>query len=66
MHDWRKWTGFSPAPNVTPPPTPNPNTAMNQAQSDADAMRARRGVLANIYAGASSTAPVSGKTQLGT
>jgi len=53
----------------TPPPTPgvpNPNDAQNAAQSQTDAMRMRRGLLANIYAGASSSAPVSGKTQLGT
>jgi hypothetical protein len=53
----------------TPPPTPgvpNPNDAMNAAQSQTDALRARRGLLANIYAGSSNSAPVSGKTQLGT
>lgn len=53
----------------TPPPTPgvpNPNDAANAAQSQMDAMRQRRGLMANIFAGASSTAPVSGKQQLGT
>lgn len=53
----------------TPPPTPqvpNVNDAANAAQSQTDAMRQRRGLLANIYAGASNTAPVSGKTALGT
>jgi hypothetical protein len=53
----------------TPPPSPgvpNPNTAANAAQTTTDQMRARRGMLANIYAGASNTAPVSGKTALGT
>jgi hypothetical protein len=29
-------------------------------------MRMRRGMLANIYAGGSNIAPVTGKTQLGT
>ena len=53
----------------TPPPTPgvpNANDAANAAQATTDQMRARRGMLANIYAGASSTAPVSGKSALGT
>jgi hypothetical protein len=52
----------------TPPPmpgVPNPNDAANAAQAQTDAMRARRGLLANIYAGASNTAPVTGKQQLG-
>lgn len=53
----------------TPPPTPgvpNPNDAANAAQNLTDQMRMRRGLMANIYAGAGNTAPVSGKTQLGT
>lgn len=49
-----------------PPPPPNPNDAANLAQSQTDSMRMRRGLLANIYAGAGQTQPVSGKTQLGT
>lgn len=52
----------------TPPPppgVPNPNDAANAAQSTTDALRMRRGMLANIFAGASATAPVSGKTTLG-
>jgi hypothetical protein len=63
------WDLFKPK---APPPTPgvpNPNDAMNAAQSQTDAMRMRRGLLANIYAGGmtgSNSAPVSGKTQLGT
>lgn len=49
-----------------PPGPPNPNDAANAAQSQTDAMRMRRGMLANIYAGASSQAPVvGGKTVLG-
>lgn len=48
------------------PGVPNPNDAANAAQSQTDAMRMRRGLMSNIYAGASNTAPVSGKTQLGT
>lgn len=53
----------------TPPPTPgvpNPNDAANAAQNQTDAMRLRRGLMANIYAGAGSQQPVVGKTQLGT
>ena len=53
----------------TPPPTPgvpNPNDAANAAQNHTDQMRMRRGLMANIYAGAGSPPPVSGKTQLGT
>jgi hypothetical protein len=53
-------------PNQPPPPqVPNPNDAANVAQSLTDSMRMRRGLLSNIYAGASSTAPVTGKTMLG-
>jgi hypothetical protein len=53
----------------TPPPTPgvpNPNDAANAAQTQTDSMRMRRGLMANIYAGASNSQPVSGKVQLGT
>lgn len=50
----------------TPPGVPNPNDAANAAQSTTDAMRMRRGMLANIYGGASAQAPVSGKVSLGT
>lgn len=54
-------------PNApAPPQPPNQNDAMNQGQTVADQMRARRGVLANIYAGAANTQPVTGKVQLGT
>jgi hypothetical protein len=52
-----------------PPGVPNQNDALNAAQSQTDAMRARRGMLANIYAGSqqgAGSAPISGKTQLGT
>lgn len=48
-----------------PPGVPNQNDALNAAQSQTDALRMRRGMLANIYAGATNTAPVSGKTTLG-
>ncbi len=51
-----------------PPGPPNPNDAANAAQAQADQMRMRRGVLANIYAGAQTgqaAQPVVGKTQLG-
>lgn len=55
-------------PGTPPPPpgVPNPNDAANQAQSLTDQMRMRRGLLANIYGGASTAAPVAGKTSLGT
>ena len=49
-----------------PPAPPNPNDAANASQATTDAMRARRGILANIYAGAQNTPPVTGKTTLGT
>jgi hypothetical protein len=49
-----------------PPPVPNPNDAANAAQATADQLRARRGLLSTIYAGAGNTQPVTGKTQLGT
>ena len=58
---------FGSKPGPPPPPgVPNPNDAANAAQSTTDAMRMRRGLLANIYAGGQNTPPVSGKTQLGT
>jgi hypothetical protein len=59
------WDIFKPKTPPTPPGVPNPNDAMNAAQSQTDAMRMRRGMLANIYAGGSSSAPVVGKTTLG-
>lgn len=62
------FAGLNFAPK-TPPPTPgapNPNDAANAAQNLTDQMRMRRGLMANIYAGAGGAAPVSGKTQLGT
>jgi hypothetical protein len=52
-----------------PPEVPNQNDASNAAQSLTDSMRQRRGLMANIYAGSlqgASSAPVTGKTQLGT
>jgi hypothetical protein len=49
-----------------PPAPPNVNDAANEAQSQQDAMRARRGLLGNVYAGALSQQPVVGKTLLGT
>jgi hypothetical protein len=48
-----------------PPQTPNPNNALNAAQEQSDALRQRRGLLANIYAGGQNQQPVSGATQLG-
>lgn len=58
---------FGPKKPPAPPQVPNPNDAANAAQAQTDAMRMRRGVLANIYAGgmAGGGAPVTGKTQLG-
>lgn len=49
-----------------PPGVPNQNDAANAAQQATDQMRMRRGLLSNIYAGAQGTAPVAGKTVLGT
>ena len=49
-----------------PPAIPNVNDAANAAQQQTDALRARRGLLANIYAGSTNQQPVTGKTQLGT
>lgn len=51
----------------TPPPgPPNPNDAANAAQATTDAMRQRRGMMANLYAGSNqNSAPVTGKTMLG-
>lgn len=63
-----KAAGLNFAPK-NPPPTPgvpNPNDAANAAQNLTDQMRMRRGLMANIYAGAGGAPPVSGKTQLGT
>lgn len=48
-----------------PPGPPNPNDASNAAQEQTDAMRMRRGMLANIYAGVGGGSPVVGRTQLG-
>jgi hypothetical protein len=63
------YKAFGPKTPPPPPQVPNPNDAANAAQSQTDAMRMRRGLLANIYAGAGGPgagSPVSGKTQLGT
>ena len=49
------------------PTPPNYNNAANAAQQQADALRQRRGVLANIYAGGAGGAPPAvGKSSLGT
>lgn len=48
-----------------PPGPPNPNDAANAAQQTTDALRLRRGLLANIYAGAGGGTPAVGRTQLG-
>ncbi len=66
MRRTRDVFGIGPPEDVHPPPVQNPNVAANAALQTADQMRARRGLLANIYAGNSNQAPVSGKTQLGT
>ena len=57
---------FKPKTPPAPPGVPNPNDAANAAQSLTDSMRMRRGLMANIYAGNSAQAPVTGKTTLGT
>lgn len=60
------WQLLKPKSPPAAPGVPNPNDAANAAQSVTDQMRLRRGLMANIYAGAGSTQPVTGKTQLGT
>jgi hypothetical protein len=60
------YDAFGPKTPPTPPGVPNPNDAMNAAQATTDQMRMRRGLLANIYAGAGNQQPVTGKTTLGT
>jgi hypothetical protein len=57
---------FGPKAVPPTPGVPNANDAANAAQQSTDALRARRGMLANIYAGAGNQAPVTGKTALGT
>lgn len=57
---------FTPKKPPPSPGVPNPNDAANAAQNLTDQMRMRRGLMANIYAGAGGPPPVSGKTQLGT
>jgi len=63
-----QWAGlnFKPKNPAPTPGVPDPNQAANNAQNVTDQMRMRRGLMANIYAGAGGPAPVSGKTQLGT
>jgi hypothetical protein len=54
------------APKAPKAPQPvNSNDAANAAQSQQDALRARRGLLSNIYGGNTGQTPVTGKTQLG-
>jgi hypothetical protein len=60
------WSVIKPKTPPPPPGVPNPNDAVNAAQSQTDAMRMRRGMLSNIYAGSSNQAPVVGKSALGT
>lgn len=60
---WYNPSNTNPAPAPAPP---NPNDAQNAARVTSDQMRARRGLLANVYAGASNTQPTTGKVQLGT
>jgi hypothetical protein len=57
---------FKPKNPAPTPGVPDPNQAANNAQNLTDQMRMRRGLMANIYAGAGGPAPVTGKTQLGT
>lgn len=54
-------------PVGTPPPTvPNTNDALNATQAQRDALRQRRGMLANIFAGSQPQSPPVAKTTLGT
>lgn len=58
---------FGPKAVPPAPGVPNPNDAANAAQSQTDAMRMRRGMLSNVFAGAGNTgAPSTGKITLGT
>jgi len=57
--------GGGPKP-PTAPAVPDQAAAANAAQTEADQMRQRRGLLANIYGGGLNQQPVSGKTSLGT
>jgi hypothetical protein len=52
-------------PPPAPPGPPNVNDAANASQEQLDQLRMRRGMLANIYAGAMNQQPVTGKTELG-
>lgn len=56
----------SPGQPTTPPKAPTPGIAARSAEPQLDAIRSRRGLLANIFAGQTNTQPVTGKTQLGT
>lgn len=60
------YDALKPKTPPTAPGVPNPNDAANAAQGVTDQMRARRGLLSNIYAGANSAQPAVGKTTLGT
>jgi hypothetical protein len=60
------YSAFKPKTPAPTPGVPNQNDAANNSQALTDQMRMRRGLMANIYAGAGNQAPVSGKTQLGT
>lgn len=44
---------------------PDQNAALNSSQAQRDQLTQRRGLLANIYAGAINSQPVTGKTSLG-
>lgn len=53
---------------IAPPGAPTQDTAANAAQQQADQLRRRRGVMANIYGGGSGggTPTVASKSTLGT
>lgn len=65
---WKDFTGIfgggSPKPQAPAPP--GVDAASNASQQNADLIRQRRGLLANIYAGNNAPPPATGKTQLGT
>lgn len=52
--------------NPIPAPVADPNAALNAGQAQADALRQRRGLLANLFAGAGNQNAVTGKQSLGT
>ena len=59
------WDALKPKTPAPAPAVPDVNDAASAAQQQTDAMRARRGMLANIYAGNLNQSPTVGSNQLG-